>query len=453
MIKNILNWLQRNIILVAIFCMVVFASILRIQLYGDVKLSIAGNDTASYVDASQVPLFSSEIFTGRRLFTTNLIYKIFQPENGYEILVNGSIETTRRIIQPGLIGIVILQLALSVFGWGMLALVISEYIKNSLMKIISAGAILLFAFTPQTADWDSILMSESLTFSLFALEFAILIKLAFLLYNNPNQNVTKWMIGWAIVYFFWTFIKDTNLFVSIVTIALIALLLFWVKYRTNKNLWRALIFLALVFIFGIVTSANSTRSQVQLINIYQDDLLSSPLRTQILKDMGMPEPYTSEYNEWFEENSTKALIKFMLTHPGYPMTKVINDFPWAFTEIKQTYFKAPELNPARETLMTIGDALHPENTTPFLMSLLLLIGIIYLGFNNIHNSLPWAWLGVWLYLIASITLIPTILGDTWALNRHALFSTMLYRFCMWLFAIIIIDIALAKNTPLENKKP
>lgn len=446
MMKNIHNYLRKNISFVIVLCIVLVISIFRILAYGDVRLSIAGNDTKSYIEASQVPLFSSEILTGRRLLTTNLIYKVFEPQEGYEILANGSLGTTRRVIQPGFNGIVILQLALSILGWGLLSIIFAEYIKNPLMKIVMAFTILLFAFTPQMADWDSILMSESLTFSIFALEVAIFVKLAFLLFKNPNQNVTVWIVIWGIVHFFWTFIRDTNLFTSIVTIGLVGGLLFLVKYRKNKYLYGTLLFLIGVFIFGIYTSGNSVRSQVQIINIYADDLLSSPLRTEILKEMGMPEPYTPEYNEWFPENSTKTLIRFMLMHPGYPITKIINDFPWSFTEIKQTYFKAPELDPLRQTLMSIGDGLHPENTTPFFVSLLLLIGIIQLSIKNLQDSRPWAWIGLWLFLTAGITLIPTILGDTWALNRHALFSTMIYRMFMWVFLIIILDIALEKNS-------
>ena len=141
----------------------------------------------------------------------------------------------------------------------------------------------------------------------------------------------------------------------------------------------------------------------------------------------------------------------MLIHPGYPVTKIIRDFPNAFTEIKQTYFKAPEYAQTREPLMTLGNALHPENTTPFLLDLLLLVGLLLLAAKNTNEtSRPWAWLGAWIFLTASMTLIPTILGDTWALNRHALFSTMIYRLFMWIFFIVMMDIAIEQNAP-NNK--
>ena len=56
---------------------ITIASAARIWMYGDPNLSIAGNDTLSYVESSQVPLFSKEMMMGRRMLTTNLLYKFF----------------------------------------------------------------------------------------------------------------------------------------------------------------------------------------------------------------------------------------------------------------------------------------------------------------------------------------------------------------------------------------
>lgn len=389
--------------------------------------------------------------TGRRLLTTNIIYKILEPKEGYQILVNGSIETSRRVFQPGFNRIVILQLILSIAGWGVLAFTVSEYIKTPPMKVLSAITIVAFAFTPQIADWDSVLMSESLTFSLFAFQFAVLVKLVFLIYKDPNSKISGYIAIWVILYFLWTFLRDTNLFASLVTIGMIMSLLFSIRYRKNKYLCRMLAFVTAIFILGLFTSSNSTRSLVQIANIYKDDLLPNPARVATLQNLGMPAPNSAGYQAWFEENSAKTLIKFMLIHPGYPAAKIMKDFPSAFTEIKQTYFKAPEQAQARKLLMALGDTLHPENTTPFLLDLFLLFGLILLALKNTNDtSRPWAWLGMWLFLTASITLIPTILGDTWALNRHALFSTMIYRMFMWVFSIIIMDIAIEQGAQNSN---
>ncbi len=421
---------------------ILVTSILRIGMYGNPALSIASNDTDSYVESSRVPLFSKEIMTGRRLLSTNLLYRVLEPKEGYQILVNGSVDTRRRQIQPGFDRIVILQLFLSILGWGFLALTVSEYLKNSVMKVLAATTILLFAFTPQIADWDSILMSESLAFSLFALQLAVMIRIAFKVFKGESSNLSIWFVIWAGIFFVWTFLRDTNLFVALVTAGLIAVLLFLPGFRNNKLLRSVLIFVTAIFVLGLFTSGNSTRSRVQMVHVYTDDLLRSPASVETLQELGMPAPDSIDYPRWFEENASTTLIKFMIIHPGYPLLKIAKDFPFAFTEIKQTYFHAPEQYRSRELLMQAGNALHPENTTPFLMDVFLLIGLVILAVRNGNpSSRPWLWLAFWLFLAATLTLIPTILGDTWALNRHALFSTTIYRLFMWMFLVVIMDLA------------
>ena len=84
------------------------------------------------------------------------------------------------------------------------------------------------------------------------------------------------------------------------------------------------------------------------------------------------------------------------------------------------------------------------------MGMMLLLGILALAFANRTDTIrPWAWLGTFIFVSASIVIIPTILGDTWAINRHALFSTMIFRLSMWLFAIIVMDIALTRENPVN----
>lgn len=426
----------------AVIAVILFLSFLRIKLYGDPALSIAGNDTITYVEASQVPLLSAEIMTGRRLLTTNLIYKMYEPENGYRILVNGSIKTTKRVLQPGFDKIVLLQLALSIFGWSLLAWFVAENLSNPWLKVLSTILVLVFAYTPQMADWDSILMSESLTFSLFALQLALLIKIASSIYRNPNTKITGWAIAWGVVIFLWTFLRDTNLFTVLMTIVMIIALLKLEHYRKNRALVSLVCFLVLMLVIGFCTSSASVRSTVQLINLYKDDIFPNPARVAFFQEFEMPEFGTLEFENWVKERGSFAMIKFMFTHPGYPALKILRDFEPAFHEIKQTYFTARDLNPSREILSSIGNALHPENTTPFLMSILLLTGILLLAAKDADNSRLWAWVGLWLFFSSGLTLIPTILGDTWALNRHALYSTTIFRLMAWVFPIIIMDIAL-----------
>lgn len=420
--------------------MLVVASGLRVAAYGNIGLSIATNDTQSYLDSSQAPLFSREILTGRRLLTTNLFYKFFEPEEGYQITANGSFDTTRRVFQHGFEKIVIVQVMLSILSWSILALTISGFIHNPAIKILSTIILILFAFTPQIADWDSVLMSESLTFSLFALQLALLIKIAFAITESENVNISFLSGVWFVIYFLWTFLRDSNLVASAVTVGMISILLIIPSYRKNKKLYIIVSALIAMLGIGFYTSSHSTRSIIQINNIYNSDLLINPAWVNTLNKLGMPEPHSDEYKIWFPDHAGSTLIKFFAIHPSYPARKVIKDFAPAFTEFKQTYFKSPEQITIRNFMLPLGEAIHPENTTPFLLGVCILFALAVIAIQSGDNwARVWAWILYWLFLTASFTIIAAILGDAWALSRHSAFSTMVYRLLMWVGLVVIID--------------
>jgi hypothetical protein len=429
-----------------LFILILWAGF-RLFVYGEPALSIAGNDTITFVEGSQVSLFSAEMMTGRRLLTTNLIYKLFEPEDGYEILVNGSLETSRRVFQDGFDNIVILQTILSILGWGALAWVTSSHLRNLASKLMAAIIIPAFAYTPQIADWDSILMSESMTFSLFALQLALLIQVVFLLYKNPDAKIAPWLVGWGLAHFFWVNLRDTNNYANLVLIGLTGLTLFVPKFRKHKILIGTLGFSVLLFILGLVTFQQSGRSLISTINIYIGDIFPYPARVEYMTGLGMPTPATPEFYVWFEEHGVTGATRFIFAHPGYALEKLARDFPEAFNQNVQAYFVMPEIKLLRERLIALGQGLHPETSSPFLMGIVLLVGMLLIALNKNVDAHPWAWIGAFLFLTASITIIPTILGDTWALHRHTIFSIAMYRLAMWLFTIIVMDIALQNNRP------
>lgn len=429
-----------------LFILVLWAGF-RLFAYGDPPLSIAGNDTVTFIEGSQVPLFSAEMMTGRRLLTTNLIYKFFEPDGGYQVLVNGSLETSKRVFQEGFDGIVILQTILSILGWSMLTWVMSAQMKSLATKLMTALIIPAFAYTPQLADWDSILMSESMTFSMFVLQFALLAQIVFMLHKKPEVKIAPWMIAWGVIYFLWANLRDTNNYANVVLIGLGVLALFVPKFKKHKGLIGAISFSAILFVLGLVTFQQSGRSLISTINVYIGDIFPYPARVEFMQaELGMPTPNTPEFQAWFEEDGVTAVTRFFVSHPGYVLEKLVRDFPDAFKQGVQTYFVMPEMKLFRARMISLGESLHTETATPFLIGLVLLFGIFLSALNNgTETSQPWAWISAFLFMAATITIIPTILGDTWALHRHTIFSIAMYRLSMWMFALIVMDFALQKQ--------
>ena len=99
---------------------------LRLTQYGDVRLSVGMPDTPSYISSSRVGLFSWEFLTGRRLWTTNLLYKAMISSRGEcgepATVSNPAVGKERkRALQPCFEDIAVLQTALSSAAWLLLA--------------------------------------------------------------------------------------------------------------------------------------------------------------------------------------------------------------------------------------------------------------------------------------------------------------------------------------------
>jgi hypothetical protein len=418
---------------------------LRLQAYGDLRLSIANNDTASYVSSAEVKLSSWEAFTERRLFSTNLLYQIYKPAEGYEILVNGSGDTTLRQIQPSFAGMVFFQNILSVFGWTVLAIVTAARLKHGILKFLAVVMVLSFAFSPQLADWDSILASESLTFSLFALQFGLLVLLVFRIFAEPEPTrLTEVLVFvWLAIVFLWTFLKDGNLYTLIADGLIVAGLLFFRSARKRRLMLFTLAVFASFFVLGWVSAGQSSRSQIQLKHVYEVNILPSPTRTDFMKGQGMPDPSSMEFKAWFRQHAQGAYLIFLVSHPGYALTTYTRDSLAAFQSGIQPYFTIPE-RPEREFLIVTGDLLHPSNASPLLMDTLLVLGLWVVTLRKrLESGLAWSSLVSWLYLAAHLNMFVSVFGDAYALTRHALLATMMFRFLMWFLAIVLIELALS----------
>src|SRR5688500_9504452 len=131
-----------------VLAVIVIAVVMRLTVYGDLRLSIANADTRSYVESSRVNLLSWEALTTYRPFTTNLIYKILIPGDYDRTASTGESDTTHRRISAGFKDIAALQSFISIVGWGILAWVFSFELKNGIIRVASAAMIMGFGFTP-----------------------------------------------------------------------------------------------------------------------------------------------------------------------------------------------------------------------------------------------------------------------------------------------------------------
>ncbi len=443
---------------IVLFCLMILGVWLRIILYGDLNLSIGNPDTASYIDASKAPVFSMEVFTGRRLFTTNLLYKLANdPQRCLLQVVSYPAEGREgyRALQPCFDKIALLQNWVSIFGWCLLAWTSARWMTNPLSKILVVILILAFGFTPQIAERDSVLAPESLSISLFAIIVALLQEITRLTTSadpkTPFRKSGLLISLWFIIFVLWVFIRDVHLYAFIVTIALTLPLLFIQKFRKSVYVPAMLVFSVILFIFGNITSHNSPRWQPSITHVFTDYIDPYPARVEFFHKLGMPRDRSSkEYDVWFQDKALGAYSRFLASHPRF-LISAIFEGSYFKSDFIQSYFKTPDVM-YRETLLVIGEALHPETYAVYVIDFLLLISICYTAVKSRQpKAYGMAWLAIWMFFYLTISLLLSFFGDTNGTGRHIFPSVEGFRLFGWIYLAINMDLAGSKavNQP-EN---
>jgi hypothetical protein len=427
-----------------VLLLIIVGGYVRLTVYGDLKNSVAMSDTDSYESSSQADLSSWDAFTSYRPYTMNVIYNIFRPDTGYPPYKESIQETTtHRVIQEGYQNIATVQSVLSILAWGALAWILSLKLKNGWLKIPAAMTMLILGFTPQIADWDSVMSSESLSISLFILSFALLIWLAFEFYEHPEDTRRKILPAFlfCISIAFWMLTRDVNSYSLIVLTGFICCLYLFPRFRKSKVLPFIILLTFSLFLIGDVSAKHRPLWSKALMHVWDAEILRSPKNTNWFVERGMPAPGSAEYRRWFLEHSRSTYLQFLVAHPVYTTSKFFTDLNVAFSENMQPYFRANEIK-ARPVLILLGEFFNPRSAAVFSITVVLLLGIwACLLFQKSQTAFPWAWLFTWAFLTSVITIFLTIFGDTYGLVRHALSSTITFKLLMWMSLFIVLDLS------------
>jgi hypothetical protein len=431
----------------AVILILIAAVWFRLTAYGDLRLSIATLDTQSYMDASRVPLLSWQSFTAERLFGTNLLYRFAGAMDcKVQVLSVPAVgKESHRQDQTCFEALVLTQTLLSVAGWGLFILGFAKAMTDWFSKIAAAIVLSMFAFVPQIADWDSILSSESLSFSLFALALGFLLLAGRRLRststgrNAPNGSYSL-AVGGLISLALWSLARDPNVYPVLLfcLMALAAVLLF----RARANIAVAgLVCLLGVSIFGLISSMQSDRWRIPISGAYGDFVLSDPARVQELQRLGMPDPSSDIFRSWFDRHGATSYALILLSHPRFVASTIFNNLDYLFSNNNQPYFKTAEL-PARNLALQIGDWVQVRSSAVVLVGLLATLGLIVVGLRTrSRRILAWGWLMSWLLLSGLLTAILTFFADPVGVERHVLFSLVLLRLLMWMGLLVLIDLA------------
>lgn len=453
------TWIKQNIYNILTGIIILFAIGLRIVIYGDMRLSIGTNDSSSYFTQANIPLFSWEAWTSRRLPGYPMFFRLFEPDGGYQEMTAVSypaapgVGVRNKALQPGFDTVVIAQALISMFAWGIFVLVLCRHLKTKILRPIAAGVILLFAFSPSLAEWDSILMSESLSFSLFTLLIALTLEVFFRLSVEKKSTglLTRiLMVLWAILVPVWAFLRDSNAqtLIILVVFFLVFLLVPGIR-RQIPVFWTAVIGIWILLLYGwySYTTSAANRWAWGWFDIYNHWISLVPARKQFFLDRGMPDPWT---DEWVKQSGTKTYFLFLASHPGFMVTELLGRLSDAFSEnVQPFFFTYPTL--FRNMVLAIGDIFHPLSSTAFFFPLFSGILIIIAAIKkSLTQSKHWFWLVLWLLAMVYGQYAASFFGDSGGLIRHTLGAVLYMRLMIWLLPIVLAEIV--SNSINQRKK-
>ncbi len=441
--------LGRNLDLAAVILIVVVGAWFRLATYGDLRLSIATLDTQSYMSASRTPLFSWNSFTAERLFGTNALYQLAGARDcSIQALSVPAIgKESHRQDQACFEGIVVTQAFLSVLGWGLFVFAFAAALTSPFARLAAACILTAFAFVPQIADWDSILSSESLTFSLFALSLGlVLLILVRMQRNGLKADVSKpsyvLIVAALLSLGLWTFIRDPDVY----TVLLFCLMAFAVVLPQRPLPGAGIVgLLGLVVIcaLAIVSSMQSGRWKIPLSGAYETYVLPEPSYVLEMQHLGMPNPASPQFNAWFDQHGASTYALFLVSHPRFVTATVFDNMGHLFSDNNQPYFKTPDL-PLRNAALQVGDWVHPKSTAVILAALLTASTMFFTGLRTrSRRTLVWAWFLGWLLVSALMTIVLTFFADPGGVERHVLFSVVLLRLLLWLGLLALMDLVIA----------
>jgi len=425
----------------------------RVAYYGDLRLSIATNDTSSYINSSKAPLFSWKSFAGKRLFSTNLIYKLANDEEQCKVMVTSYPdrgEERFRELQPCFDRIVLLQNILNIAAWCSLAWVTAHRLRSPFLKITSLLIILAFGFVPQIAEWDSVLSIESFTISFFIINIALLLEIVFLITNNKDLVHPKKFFGlaamWLALYTFWVFLRDVHLYTIPITLSFI-LVIWFIHNKSEKTtlLVFITIFLIGIFILGYTSAKDSLRATHDpVVHVFDRYIAPYPSRLDFFRKFGMPELGSPEFENWFDYNAVKTYGMFLLTHPRFVLLNIFEGQIYFKLNFSQPYYPVKDTE-TQINLIRIGEIVHPESLSVYLILIILFI-VLWIRARKTKDPwlTGWAWLTSWVSFCAGITLFLTFFGDINGTFRHVFPSIEIIRLSVWLNLAMILDHAIGK---------
>ena len=409
-------------------------------------------DTISYAETAGKSWNSMRFWAGTRPFTYPLVLKLFgiHAENYSDALRNADVTQ--------------FQYWFSIVSWTALGAALSLRVRTLWLKPFAFGLILFFSLNLEASIWESLILAESVSFSLFALMLAL-----WLWWDYPADNLRKslgrsiHLLLLIVVTIFYIFTRESNQYFAIFG-ALVFPLAGLMRKASQQRRKDYFVYLLLFIVLVITKNIAFNVSNLWQIHIYDHlalRLLPDSEAREYFEAAGLPidenlmqitDMTGSEYQdyltnnsdmsavrEWINQSAVTTYMKFLISRPISSMLEPFRQLPSLLGGDNLEYHAPRYGVPTIPYWLTnLTNKVYPRAVFA-LWSILGLstLGVIWYLSTNLQQS---AWLVVGILLVSLYPLLFIVWhGNPMEIERHAAQVGIQYRLMGWMAVVLLLD--------------
>lgn len=421
-------------------------------------------DTYAYVATASQPVFSTGFWQGERAFTVPLFFK----------LVGVNLQSYQ---DPAIMWrLAKFQACFSIFAWILLAGVVARKIRQPWLGLLGFTVVLFFSANLEISLWDTFLLSESISFSLFAL----LVALWIVVFDRwfPESGATVKLVreiplllalGFITVLF--SYARDSNVYIiCIVSFVLFGLAGFFRRGGRFFSLqsWNplALAYLGIVlvlFAFQPLNINQSVRLKIHIYDYLAHRLFQDPKAVAYFSERGLPvsddlrkitqmtgpeyrayldtAPEMARVHEWVINYGRSTYISYLLAYP-------VDTFLAPFSHLNSLMNGSnQEYRYPKYTVLPVPDRVKALTALYYPMhwpEMSVLIGItalsIFVAWKKRHPFPVLSWLVVAFWVAVYPLILIIWHGNPLEIERHAGQIGIMLRLAGWISLVLLLDI-------------
>jgi hypothetical protein len=393
-----------------------------------------GGDTGAYKAIASLNPWDPHFFTGSKPWGTPLVWKLL---------------VTDRVRVAG-------HHVISVAAWLLLAAAVARYVRLPRVRLSAFALVLLFSMAGQIVLWDSLLLSESLAVSTFALVVAAWLSLA---------RAPSWKWVWLVLAatLLWVAMRDTNAWAAVLAMPAVAV---WIVRSRRRALPVAVLAGTLaIAAASMALASHARRDELPVLHVLGHRVIEEPGGLAHMHEHGMPDwqairkkrpineldgmygrisgagPCSVQcrlFGDWLQKKGRSTYLSYLVSHPVYSIGEPIKQIhSWIASDFKSgrnyTWQRIALPDP-------LNALLWPKHATQIVFWLVLIaVGAVLVA---VRRRPPWLWaMPVTLLVTALPHGMLTWLGDENP-GRHGLTAAVQARLGLIIVGVLVVDAAL-----------